>query len=585
MKTLRYAPMPWRIRACVPRLARWGAIALLLAGALGCRTTFLRSPPPAPPPAPAPTAAPKLPAEVDAELRPSLELPRAGARERGDERFDVAVHEAPARRFFLDLVAGSPYDVVVHPGVSGSVTLTMRGVTVPEVLEAVRSVYGYGFRETPGGFQILPAEIQSRVFHVNYLHLAREGVSRTRVSSGQLSDQFSETRGTRDGGVGPVATGGNRQTVLESSEVRTDSRTDLWEELRLSLLALVGEGEGHSVVVSPQAGIVIVRARPDALQQVAAYLSSAERSLNRQVVIEAKILEIELADGYQTGVNWGALIQSGLDRYLIGQTGGGRIFSDGVSEIAGNLGDLDPSMPPGPPANTDTSAFGGVFSAALQVGDFDAFIELLETQGDVRVLSSPRVSTTNNQKAVIKVGSDEFFVTDVSTTTVTGTVATTSPEVTLTPFFSGIALDVLPQISAEGDVILHVHPAVSQVQDQRKIIQLFGETLDLPLALSTIRESDSIVRARSGQVVVIGGLMQERRLAERASIPLLGRIPGLGWAFGQRRGATVNSELVILLRPRVVEGGDFGPELGRVGGDGKRGVAREWLGRNGWGSP
>ncbi len=110
----------------------------------------------------------------------------------------------------------------------------------------------------------------------------------------------------------------------------------------------------------------------------------------------------------------------------------------------------------------------------MTFNDFAAFIELLETQGDVQVLSSPRIATINNQKAVIKVGSDEFFVTDISSTTVTGTATTTSPDITLTPFFSGIALDVTPQIDAGGRVTLHVHPTISQVTDQQKTITVAG---------------------------------------------------------------------------------------------------------------
>ena len=131
------------------------------------------------------------------------------------------------------------------------------------------------------------------------------------------------------------------------------------------------------------------------------------------------------------------------------------------------------------------------------------------------MLSSPRVATLNNQKAVIKAGTDEFFVTDVSSNTVTGTAATTSRDVTLTPFFSGIALDVTPQISADGEVILHIHPTVSEVTDQTKELTVSGETDALPLAFSEIRESDSVVNAKSGQIIAIGGLMRNSSRNQR----------------------------------------------------------------------
>lgn len=193
---------------------------------------------------------------------------------------------------------------------------------------------------------------------------------------------------------------------------------------------------------------------------------------------------------------------------------------------------------------------------ALNLGDFTSFIELLETQGNVRVLSSPRVATINNQKAVIKVGTDEFFVTEVTNTTVTGTATTVTPSVTLTPFFSGIALDVTPQISQDGVVTLHVHPSVSDVKDQQKTVTIGTLTQQLPLALSTIRESDSIVRARSGQVIVIGGLMQDSSTNRDASTPGISKVPVIGNLFKQKNNSSVKSELVILLKPIVVNDTD-----------------------------
>jgi MSHA biogenesis protein MshL len=194
-----------------------------------------------------------------------------------------------------------------------------------------------------------------------------------------------------------------------------------------------------------------------------------------------------------------------------------------------------------------------VFALALDLGDFAAFIELLQTQGNVQVLSSPRVSTLNNQKAVIKVGQDEFFVTDITSTATTSAVGTNFfPTIELTPFFSGIALDVTPQISEEGLVTLHIHPSVSDVEDQQKTVTIGTLTQQIPLALSTIRESDSIVRARSGQVVVIGGLMQDSINDRDAATPGLSDVPLVGAAFKHRRKQGFKRELVILLRPIVV---------------------------------
>lgn len=508
------------------------------------------------------------------------------ARENGAPRFDIAVRDVSARDFFLGLSEDSPYDIILNPKVGGSISLTLRRATIPEILETTRAVYGYGYRPTPTGFVILPSEIRSEIFEVNYLHAKRSGHSETRVSAGQLTDQGSGD-GARSSDYGPTTTGGGGQRgVIESSSVVTESDADLWQELGSAIESIVGGGEGRSVVLSPQAGIVVVRAMPTELREVGEYLTRAESNLERQVILETKILEIRLDDGYQTGVNWSTLIEMGAKSILLSQTGGGTVIGTGASEIAGNAGVLDPGAP-ALPSTSDTSTFGGVFAGAFDLGDFTAVVELLETQGDVHVLSSPRISTLNNQKAVIKVGSDEFFVTDVSTTTVTGTATTTSPDVTLTPFFSGIALDVLPQIAPNGEVLLHVHPSVSRVQDQVKEISVgLAEPLNLPLALSTIRETDTFVRAQNGQIVVIGGLMEERASYDRASIPLLGRIPFIGkHLFGQQLAQSEISELIILMRPIVVENGAFGRRVEQSGNalpDPHRERWRSWIDSDGW---
>jgi MSHA biogenesis protein MshL len=201
-----------------------------------------------------------------------------------------------------------------------------------------------------------------------------------------------------------------------------------------------------------------------------------------------------------------------------------------------------------------TPAFGNLFAIGASSSDFSALIRLLSTQGEVQVLSSPRISTVNNQKAVIKVGSDEFFVTNISSSTSSNSSSTTTtPEITLTPFFSGIALDVTPQISENDDVILHVHPSVSEVVDQVKVITVGGQIQRLPLALSTVRETDSVIKAKNGQVVVIGGLMQNGSSNEDGGTPGLSDIPLIGNLFKQQKRSNKRSELVILLRPIVVQ--------------------------------
>ncbi len=497
------------------------------------------------------SAPPELPAEVAEALLPKLETGDRVTAVPREPRFDVSAEKIPAREFFMGLVAGTPYNMVVQPGIEGEISLALKNVTIPEVMEVLRDVYGYHFRQTTTGFQVMRGGLQTQLFHVNYLNLVRRGSSQTRVSSGQVSEYDSDD--DNDSGSGNSNNG--ERSVVSGSEVGTESINDFWQELATALRTMVGQEEGRRVIIQPQASVVVVRALPPELRQVADYLSAIQGNLQRQVTLEAKILEVELNDGFQSGINWSLLTGGDV---VLSQTGGGTIFGDaGVAGTAGNSGILNPLNPTQMVEGSTTSAFGGVFSAALTFNDFAAFIELLETQGDVQVLSSPRIATVNNQKAVIKVGSDEFFVTDISSDTVTGTATTTSPDITLTPFFSGIALDVTPQIDAGGRVTLHVHPTISQVTDQQKTITVAGQEQTLPLAFSTVRESDSIVSAESGQVVVIGGLMKNLSSKKTAGVPLLGQLPGVGPLFRHSQVTSRKSELVILLRPMVIGDGTW----------------------------
>jgi MSHA biogenesis protein MshL len=456
-------------------------------------------------------------------------------------------------------VSGTRYNMLVHPQVSGTITLKMKQVTLPQVLQAVKELYGYDYRSVPTGYMVLPANVQTRVFHVSYLDVERSGSSRTRVSSGQLTQGGNQQYGgnsVNQTTIQPIqqpdTTGQGRGTSRETAatSVLTRQEADFWGTLEKTLHAIVGAEPDRNVVVNAQSGVIVVHASPAELRDVDDYLRKTEQAVSRQVVLEAKIVEVELNDDYQAGVNWAAIFSNGNSHYAFGQTAPPMGFEDNLLKQQGNAGVLSPGTPV---TSLPFTTLGGAFTVAANFTNFASYIELLGVQGNTRVLSSPRVSTLNNQKAVIKSGSDEFFVTSVSSNTVTGTASNTSLNVDFTPFFSGVALDVTPQVSEDDQVILHIHPSVSEVTDKVKTVSFGGETDSIPLAFSQIRESDSIVKAHNGQVIVIGGLMREVRSRSQYKMPGLGSVPGIGRLFRSEQDTKQTVELVILLRPIVID--------------------------------
>ena len=458
-----------------------------------------------------------------------------------DAKFDLTVDNTPVKQVFMAIVSGTRYSMLLHPDVGGRISLNLKDVTVFEALEAIREIYGYDYKMDSARIYIQPLTLQTRIFQVNYLTGQRAGSSSLRVNSGSVSDAPA------GGTPGAAAPAGGTARIQDTSKVTMTSSSDFWEELGKALSAIVGNEKGRNVVISPMSGVIVVRAMPEELRNVTAYLKAAQISIERQVMLEAKIVEVQLNNSFQSGVNWAAFKNNPNSSTSAGQLSPGASLATAGAISNGAI----TSVPGASLALGAGQAAGALFGLAFQTSNFAALLSFMETQGNVHVLSSPRIATLNNQKAVLKVGTDEFFVTNVSTTTTTGTATTSTPSVTLQPFFSGIALDVTPRIDENGEIILHVHPSVSLVSTVNKTVSIGGVNggdYTLPLASSSISETDSIVRVRDGQIVAIGGLMRQATFDERSGLPGLPKI-----LFGQTKQRSEKRELVILLKPTIVD--------------------------------
>jgi MSHA biogenesis protein MshL len=499
---------------------------------------------------------------TDKSLMPPL-APQAAADIAATEpRFDLSVVNAPATQVFMALVSGTRYSMLLPPDISGSITVNLKDVTVMEALDTIRELYGYEFRLQGKRIFIEPNTIKTRVFHINYLASRRQGSSDLRVTGSSMTASGSTA------GSGTTSTPTTSQTIPagtgtatvargnDTSRVSMTTDSDFWGDLNRALGTIVGAAEGRSVVVNASSGVVLVRALPHELRNVEKYLRATQLVAERQVMLEAKIIDVTLSEDFQAGVNWGAFRSGSNSFYGVGvsQPGATLTAGSGTAQVIGSAASPTLSVTPGQFGSIAASVLGkGFIGLAFQTSNFAALLNFLETQGSVSVLSSPRIATLNNQKAVLKVGTDELFVTNVtSSTTTTTTGSVSSPSVTLQPYFSGISLDVTPQIDEDGNIILHVHPAISTVVEKEKTINLGAlGTYILPLAASSINETDSIVRVQDGNIVAIGGLMRQEQSSDRSQLP--GATGFVANALGQRSSALRKRELVILIKPTMID--------------------------------
>jgi MSHA biogenesis protein MshL len=527
------------------------------------------------------------PSAIDEALLPPLRMempPVAGTP--FEPRFDLSVNNAPTAQVFMSLVSGTRYSMLVHPSVTGSITINLKDVNLREALDSIRELYGYEYKIESTRIFIQPAGVQTRVFQVNYLSAQRRGISQLRVASTTLSQTTgtSTTGATTPGLAGQPAAGApatgaatgvgtpGGAVIADSSRLTTNQEAIFWSDLCEALAALTLPGEvaaasaataapedrqrgicnrrgpgDRSIVVSPHSGVIVVRATPTELRAVDNYLRATRLAVERQVMLEAKIIEVTLSDQFQSGINWAVFNRIGGLGQVTRPAASAQ--QSGTSVTARQLRDTAAAQLLNGPA-------GAVLGLAVASSNFAALLTFLETQGNVQVLSSPRVATLNNQKAVLKVGDEQLFVSNVSVTPVTNvtTGAVTSALATpqFSPYFSGIVLDVTPQIDDAGNITLHVHPSINDISNVQTNVNLGFGNVAVPTARSTIRETDTIVRVTDGTIVAIGGLMRTEVSDVRGGLP--GADSGLAaLLFRTTTRLTEKKELVILLKPTIID--------------------------------
>ena len=493
-------------------------------------------------------------------MLPPLQMDLPESAKAVEPRFDLAVSHAPAQQVFMALVSGTRYSMLIPPELSGNVSLNLKNVNVREALEALRELYGYEFRFQGTRIYIQPNTLQTRIFQINYLAGTRKGKSDVQVSGMALSQTTSGSNSNSNNSSTPSQ---GSQGSDPSVKVSTESSSDFWKDLMLSLNMIVENGkDGRQITHNTASGVILVKGFPSDIRAVENYLKATQLVVERQVMIEAKIMQVQLNESFQSGVNW--------NKFRIGNNS---VVDSGMVQPGVSSPTAEDILPPGVDSISPTDLGKGFFGLAFARRSFSVLMSFLETQGNVQVLSSPRIATLNNQKAVLKVGTEDYYVTGVSSSTTTSAVGAseTTPTIEFSPFFSGISLDVTPQIDEDNNIVLHIHPSISDVTEKKKEIDLGKMGIyKLPQASISVSETDSVVRLQDGNIVAIGGLMKYAQGSGADGLPgttgsIFGQIFG-----GSRSNYLRKSELIILIKPTIIRNdsswkGDLNDVQNRLG--------------------
>jgi len=475
------------------------------------------------------------PGEIPSPVSVSVEQEKKIEIIKQKELYSFSLREADVKDVLRAIARQTNYNMVIEPNVEGECTVDLKDVTFEKALEYILEPLEFSYKIEGKTVYVSKPKLETKMFPINYLALKKTGNS---TLDGSI------------GGGGTSSTSGGAGSSASGSFVKLESKTDadIWKSLEENTKKLLSP-EGN-VFVNSQANMVVVTDYPKHIKTVAKYLEGIEAVVHRQVMIEARVVEVVLDDGYSEGINW-QLLNGKLWDYTVNV--GQQLRSAGsivLPTAAGAAAGLTATTPP-------LFAFF-VGSTTLDINN--TFVELLKTQGTVNIVSSPRIATLNNQRAVIKVTRQDVYFDVQQSTGTSGGGGGGGNTVTYTPKFIniGLMMDVIPQIDDAGNIILNIHPMLTNKVGQvaQPINTGTGPTTYTYVPVLDVRETDTMVKVKDGDTVIIGGLLQDHKDTKVSGIPGLMSIPLLGKLFSYTTEVSQKIELVILLTPRVVYSGD-----------------------------
>jgi MSHA biogenesis protein MshL len=484
-----------------------------------------------------------------------------------EKLFSFFTRDANIQDVLLAFSKESDLNIVLDPELSGKVTIDLKRVTLKEALEAILTSLGWTYRLEEKFIKVLRPQLETRLFTLNYVATRRGGKREIYASSGgglTTGTLLGQPAGTLPGQQTPATS----STRTGYSDLVSIDDMDLWREIQKGLETIVfgsteekggapeaekttwarTDGKGKKLIINRSTGVILVADYPVNLNKIATYLETTEGSSQRQVTIQAKIVEVTLSDDNHEGINW-KVIQSlprstNLAWGLTDKTGITGFPGGPSGFVTGTGGAGTTSSTIQTPGLFKLSPYGGVFSFGAGGTDvvLSDIMQAISEQGDVKVLSSPTISTLNNQKAIIRVGNqDVFFVTGAiaTQTTVTQIIQPMTIDI-------GIILDVTPQIAEDGTIIMNIHPSITEKTGEKTTPD--GKTT---FPLLSVRETDTTVKVQGGQTIIIAGLIQEKTEKNYTEVPGLKSIPLFGGLFRYKTETKKNTELVIMITPTL----------------------------------
>jgi len=435
------------------------------------------------------------------------------------QTFTVVVNGVPANELLFALARDARLNLDIDPAITGRVSINAIDQTLPQILKRIsRQVSLRYYRDGPN-LIVEQDRPFTRIYRVDYLNMAR-----TTSSSVSIATQ--------------IASGGEGNSGNSTTSVNNTASNDFWQTLEDNIELMANREGGNGLVISNrESGIISVRATASVHEDIQHFIDMVITSARRQVLIEATVVEVTLNDDFQAGVDWSRIA-----------TGDG--WSLQQSLLGGTLG-----------TSPFTSATYADSNADRTV---TAAIKALDSFGDVSVMSSPKIMTLNNQTSVLKVADNKIYfeIGADSSTDQSGNVTTTFTS-SLKTVPVGFVMNVTPFITADNEVILNIRPTITRilgfVDDPNPSLALAGVVSSIPEI--QVREMESVLRVSDGHTAVIGGLMQDTVDKSSSGLPGLHDARGIGLLFGTKSRELAKTELVIFLRPRIIENANLDTNL------------------------